>query len=109
MARKDQKRGTHPSTGWETPPPDFCFILFERVEPEENANRFYFLGWMPTLLHPQAVVRMYGRKGETQHAITPQPFDSLEAAWPLLRSIIKARLRCGYHVVMPETYRQRRN
>jgi predicted DNA-binding WGR domain protein len=107
MARKTQKPVKPPEGGWEKPPADFSFVLFERVEPEENANRFYFLGWMPTLLHPQAVVRMYGRKGETQHTITPQPFDSLEAAWPLLRSIIKARLRHGYHVVIPEGYRQR--
>jgi predicted DNA-binding WGR domain protein len=107
MAQKKQKLQTSAPGSWETPPPDFSFILFERVEPEENANRFYYLGWMPTLLHRSAVVRMYGRKGETQHMVTPQPFDSLEAAWPLLRSIIKARLRHGYHVVMPEVYRRR--
>lgn len=93
------------TTDWKTPPSDFSYILFERVEPEENANRFYYLGWMPTLLHAQAVVRMYGRKGETQRLVTPQPFDSLEAAWPLMRSIIRARLRHGYRVVQPELYR----
>lgn len=89
---------------WEAPPADFSFILFEQVDPVENSNRFYYLGWLPTLLHPKAVVRMYGRKGETQRLITPQPFDSLEAAWPLMRAIIKARLRHGYRVVQPAVY-----
>lgn len=92
-------------TPWEKPPPDFCYILFERVDVEENAARFYYLAFLPTLLHPRAVVRMYGRKGETQHLITPQPFESIDEAWPLMRSIIKARLRHGYRVVLPVTYR----
>jgi hypothetical protein len=33
--------------------------------------------------------------------LSPQPFASLEEAWPLLRSIIRARLRHGYRVTAP--------
>jgi predicted DNA-binding WGR domain protein len=89
---------------WEFPPQDFRFILFDRTEPEKNACRFYLIGWMPTLLDERAVVRMFGRKGETQRVITA-PFESLEAAWPLIRSVIKARLRHGYQVIAPDAYR----
>jgi predicted DNA-binding WGR domain protein len=106
MTRKDTEQNKKRHGNWETPPSDFSYILFERVELTENANRFYYLSWQPSLLHPKAVVRMYGRKGETQRMITPQPFDSLEAAWPLMRSIIKARLRHGYQVVQPDRYRE---
>ncbi len=95
---------TLPTVDWNHPPADFTFILFERVNVAENAQRFYYLGWLPTLLHPRAVVRIYGRKGQTQHVVTPQPFASLEEAWPLLRRIIKTRLRHGYRVVQPADY-----
>ncbi len=33
-----------------TPPANFSYILFERVNPLENASRYYFLGWMPTFI-----------------------------------------------------------
>ncbi len=106
MVPKITKRDNRLSRDWETPPADFSYILFDRVDPTENANRFYYMSWQSSLLYPKAVVRMFGRKGETQRMITPQPFESLEAAWPLMRSIIKARLRHGYRVVEPETYRE---
>ena len=59
---------------------------------------------MPTLLHERAVVRMFDRKGETQRMLTPQGFDSLEVAWPLMHSIIKARLWHGYRVAQSDMY-----
>jgi len=105
MAPKNTGKNKKQNSTWETPPSNFSYILFERVDLAENANRFYYMSWQPSLLHPKAVVRMYGRKGETQRLITPQPFDSLEAAWPLMRSIIRARLRHGYRVVQPDIYR----
>ncbi len=89
---------------WEIPPSEFSYILFERVNPVENVERYYYLAWLPTLLHNHAVVRMYGRKGQTQRMVTPQPFDSLDDAWPLIRTIIKTRLRHGYRVVQPAAY-----
>ena len=90
---------------WKKPPLDFSYILFERIEPAQNANRYYYMGYMPTLLHEQAVVRMYGRIGESQRMVTPQPFNSLDEAWPLMRSLIRARLRHGYRVIQPDKYR----
>jgi len=105
MAQKTiPSNGTTAKSRWETPCADFTYLLFERVEPAENANRYYYLGWMPTLLHSNAVVRFFGRKGETQRMIQPQPFDTLDEAWPLIRSIIRARLRHGYRIVQPREY-----
>ncbi len=89
---------------WEQPLPDFRYVLFERVDPAKNEARFYYLGRQPTLLDTGAVVRLYGRKNGFQKIITPQPFASLKAAWPLIRSIIKTRLRHDYRVVEPEEY-----
>ena len=68
---------------------------------------FLKLRWTAQLFDVGAVVRLYGRKGETQHLITPQPFSSLEEAWPLLRTIISKRLQHGYRIVLPEAYQGR--
>ena len=88
---------------WESPPPGFHYVLFDRTEPEKNVQRFYLVGWLPTLLDDGAVVRLYGRKGSSQRTLTT-PFASLAEAWPFIRAEIKARLRHGYQVVTPEAY-----
>ena len=82
---------------WTAPPATFRYILFERVSPADNANRYYYLAWQGTLLGP-GVLRIWGRKGETQRlAVTP--FGSLVEAWPMVRGVIRARLRKGYVIV----------
>jgi len=83
---------------WEKPPPGFSCLLFEKTDHAKNVCRFYLLGYQPTLLDAGAVVRIWGRRGGRQRHLSPQPFDSLEEAWPLLRSIIRRRLRHGYKV-----------
>ena len=121
---------------WASPPDNFHFVLFERVNIEEyarpcgtrprdenvggqaeacppttsklkvalqvpfsqeNAARYYWLGRQPTLFG-WGVVRLWGRKGETQHRRI-ELFSSLEEAWPALRKHIRARLRHGYQLV----------
>jgi predicted DNA-binding WGR domain protein len=89
---------------WEQPPPDFSYVLFDATERRTNKQRFYYLGWQQTLLDAGAVVRIWGRKGGHQRHLSPQSFESLEEAWPLLRSIIKRRLRHGYKIVEPEEF-----
>lgn len=83
---------------WERPLPGFRFVLFEMTDFATNSYRFYYLAWQPTLFDAGAVVRIWGRRGGQQQHHSPQPFASLEDAWPLLRSIIKTRLRHGYRV-----------
>ena len=64
----------------------------EPVNLQKNQARFYLLSWQPTLFG-WAVVRSYGRIGCWHRAMPPLPFDSLEQAWPLLRTIMRLRSR----------------
>lgn len=88
---------------WTTPPPGFSYILFDRVNPEKNEDRYYRIGWQPTLVDVSAVVIHYGRKGETQHSLA-RPFKSLEEAWPTIQRAIRRRLSHGYRIVEPPEY-----
>ena len=84
---------------WGQPPNNFTSILFERVCPEKNENKFYWLGWQPTLIDEWAVVRIYGRKDGFQRVLSPMPFRSLAEAWSVIKQTIRARVRRGYTVV----------
>lgn len=88
---------------WESPPPDFRYVLFDRTDPEKNIYRYYVIAWLPTLFDERAVIRRYGRKRMTQRTLIT-PFPSLKEAWPFIRSVIKTRLRHGYRIVEPEAY-----
>jgi len=79
-------------------PASFCYALFERVNPARNEARFYYVSWQATLFDDGAVVRLWGRKGETQSELAT-PFPSLAEAWPMLRRLLRSRLRRGYRVV----------
>jgi predicted DNA-binding WGR domain protein len=81
--------------------PNFTYLLLERVNRDKNELRFYYLTWQPSLFAEGAVVRIYGRKGGHRRILSPLPYPSLDAAWPLIRSIIRLRLRHGYQVIAP--------
>jgi predicted DNA-binding WGR domain protein len=81
-----------------TPPAAFEYILFERVNPERNESRYYYLSLQPTLFDSLAVIRVYGRKGQSQREVTPTPVSDLADAWPLIRRVIRTRLRHGYKI-----------
>jgi hypothetical protein len=86
---------------WESPVPGFRVVEFDHTEPAKNAYRYYMILWQPTLLDEWAVVRIFGRHGQPKRTIAT-PFPSLEAAWPFIRALVKARLRHGYHVTYME-------
>ncbi|MCB0192100.1 MAG: hypothetical protein KDJ65_09160 [Anaerolineae bacterium] len=88
---------------WASPPANFRYLLFERVNPKRNEDRFYYLGFM-SALEGLAIVRIYGRKGERQRVLPPLLFDSLEEAWPTLRRCIQTRLRRNYSIVQPHEF-----
>lgn len=77
------------------------YLLFERVNRERNEARFYYLAWQPTLFAQGSVVRIYGRKGGRRRIMAPVPYPSLDDAWPMIRAIIRRRLRHGYRLVAP--------
>lgn len=85
---------------WDEPPDNFQYILFERINPERNEQRFYYLAYGPSLEGP-AVIRVWGRKGRSQRAAAPLVCDTLAEAWPKIRQCIKRRLRHGYQIVLP--------
>ena len=97
------KSETNEINRWATPPENFQYLLFERVNPECNEKRFYYLGFMPAL-EGLAIVRIYGRKGERQRVLPPILFNSLEEAWPTLHRCIQTRLRRNYTIVQPREY-----
>jgi predicted DNA-binding WGR domain protein len=87
-----------PEDQWTNPPDDFTFVLFDKMDANSNAQRYYLLGWMPTLFDDGAVVMCWGRKGVSQ-CVRVINYPSLQAAWPALRAVIRARIRHGYRVV----------
>ena len=80
----------------------FTYIRFERVDAEKNEQRYYSLACEATLIDKGAVVRRYGRLHGQAHVLAPEPFPSLEDAWPYIRSIMRRRLRNGYKIVGPD-------
>jgi predicted DNA-binding WGR domain protein len=85
---------------WTKPPAGFDFVLFDRTDHAENADRYYLIGWLPTLFAAGSVVTVWGRKSSSQRTRVLE-FASLEAAWPVIRAAIRARLRHGYRAVGP--------
>jgi predicted DNA-binding WGR domain protein len=80
----------------------FTYLLLERVDLEQNANRFYYLAWQPSLFAEGTIVRSYGRKDGQRRTLTPLPYSSLDEAWPLIRAILRRRLRHGYKIIEPK-------
>ena len=60
----------------------FTYLLLERVNPEKNENRFYYLAWQPSLFAEGAVVRRYGRKDGQRRTLSPLPSPTLRSARP---------------------------
>ncbi|MCB0105769.1 MAG: WGR domain-containing protein [Caldilineaceae bacterium] len=81
---------------------NFTWLVLKRIDPVANARRYYAIGWQETLLG-WAVVRVYGRMGGSRRTIDPEPFASLDDAWPTIRRLIKTRLRHGYVIAQDLT------
>lgn len=77
--------------------PNFTYLLLEGVNRDKNELRLYYLAWQPSLFAEGAV----GRKDGQRRTLAPLPYPSLDAAWPMIRSIIRLRLRHGYRIVEP--------
>jgi predicted DNA-binding WGR domain protein len=89
---------------WKTPPKDFRYVTFERINSARNEARIYYLGWQPNLFGEQVLVRVWGRKdGYRKMLVTP--FAGLQEAWPTIRALIKHRVRHHYQIVAPIKYK----
>jgi len=78
---------------------NFTYLLFKKIDPQQNMDRFYYLAWQRTLLGEGCIVRYYGRNGGQQHVLAPESYPNFDRAWPALRKIIQRRLRNGYQIV----------
>jgi predicted DNA-binding WGR domain protein len=87
-----------PDDQWTNPPDGFTHVMFDKIDPASNAQRYYLVAWLPTLFADGAVVLCWGRKGVSQR-VRVLNYPSLSAAWPAVRAVIRARIRHGYRVV----------
>jgi hypothetical protein len=55
--------------------------------------------WQPSLFAEGAIVRSYGRKDGSRRTLSPLPYTSLPEAWPVIRALIRRRLRHGYKII----------
>ena len=55
-----------PNDRWSEPPDEFRFTHFERIDAEANERKYYYIAWQQTTLG-WGIVRMWGRKEESQH------------------------------------------
>lgn len=83
---------------WTSPQPDFSQVEFERVDLAANARRYYLIAWQQDLYGEGTLVRMFGRMGRCKRVIATS-FPSLETAWPVIRAIVRIRLRHGYRLI----------
>jgi hypothetical protein len=45
---------------------------------------------------------MYGRKDGQRRTLAPLPYSSLAEVWPMVRALLRQRLRHGYKMIDPK-------
>jgi len=70
--------------------------MLTRIEPENNMDRWYFVGIQPTLFEPWAVVCAWGNRRTRYARMRSLPADSLEAAGKVADAIVAKKVRRGY-------------
>ena len=75
-----------------------AYIRFESVDLAENRRRFYDLTWQPTLFGDGALVRSWGRQGQTGTSRATF-YPDRACALPQIRQVLRRRLQHGYRVV----------
>jgi predicted DNA-binding WGR domain protein len=70
--------------------------MLTRIEPENNMDRWYFVGVQPTLLEPWAVICAWGNRRTRYTRMRSLPAVSLEAAEEISTAIVARKVRRGY-------------
>ena len=74
-----------------------AYVRFESCNPEANRDRYYDLLWQPTLFGEGALVRVWGRRGQSATTrVTTYPDRG--CAQRDVRQLVRLRLRHGYRV-----------
>ena len=72
--------------------------MLTRIEPENNMDRWYFVGIQPTLFEPWAVTCAWGNRRTRYARMRSLPAESLEAAEEIADAIVARKVRRGYSV-----------
>jgi predicted DNA-binding WGR domain protein len=75
-------------------------VLLYRISPQENMNRWYFVGVQPTLFDPYAVVVAWGRRDNEFQRWRAIPALSAEQGHLLAQKIVQHKLRRGYQITI---------
>lgn len=81
--------------------------MLQRIEPEKNIRRYYYIGLGKTLLDLQGTVsvyRIYGRIGGAQQRTAPKQFDDPKIARAFVQKLIDEKLERGYVLMDGEHY-----
>ena len=72
-------------------------VRFESRDPETNRDRYYDVLWQPTLFGEGALVRVWGRRGQSATTRVRTYPDRADAHTDV-RRLVRTRLRHGYRV-----------
>ena len=70
--------------------------MLTRIEPENNMDRWYFVGIQPTLLEPWAVICAWGNRRTRYMRMRSLPAESLKVAEEIATDIVTRKVRRGY-------------
>ena len=74
-----------------------AYVRFESRDPEQDRDRYYDLLWQPTLFGEGALVRVWGRRGQSATTRVTTYADR-RCAQRAVRQLVRLRLRHGYRV-----------
>ena len=74
-----------------------AYVRFESRDPGTNRDRYYDVLWQPTLFGEGALVRVWGRRGQSA-TTRVTTFPDRTCAATQVRQLVRTRLRHGYHV-----------
>ena len=74
-----------------------AYVRFESRDPEANRDRYYDLLWQPTLFGEGALVRVWGRRGQSARSRV-RTYPDRTCAQRDVRQLVRLRLRHGYQV-----------
>ena len=74
-----------------------AYVRFESRDPQQNRDRYYDLLWQPTLFGEGALVRVWGRRGQSA-TTRVRTYPDRACAQSAVRQLVRTRLRHGYQV-----------
>jgi len=73
-------------------------ILLNRINPDENVNRWYLVSVQATLFHPCALVVAWGRRDNDFQRWRVIPIENHEQAQKLVNRIVSKKVKRGYQI-----------